>query len=313
VRDWSTKTKVPKKRFIGWIGISESKFFDWQNRYGKVNEHNGWISRDHWLTDAECEAIIAYWTQNPEEGYRRLTYMMLDEDIVAVSASSVYRVLKNVGAFDRWKATRGSSQKGTGFKQPAGAHSHWHTDISYVKIREVFYYLITVIDGWSRSVVAWDIRESMTTADVQIVVQKAHEAHPEARPRLISDNGGQYISKDFKEFIGQKNFTHVTTAPAYPESNGKQERFFRTVKEECLRPQTPLDVDDARRVVSSYIDHYNGRRLHSALGYITPADKLAGRADEIFAERDRKLEEAREKRAEARRKARQDIRAQQVS
>jgi hypothetical protein len=182
VRDWSTKTKVPKKRLVGWIGISESKFFDWQNRYGKVNEHNGWIPRDHWLTDAECEAIIAYWTQNPEEGYRRLTYMMLDEDIVAPTASSVYRVLKNVGAFDRWKATRGSSQKGTGFKQPAGAHSHWHTDISYVKIREVFYYLITPIDGWSRSVVAWDIRESMTTADVQIVVQKAHEAYTEVDP-----------------------------------------------------------------------------------------------------------------------------------
>lgn len=95
MRDWSTKTRVPKKRFVGWIGISQSKFFDWKRRYGKINEHNGWIRRDHWLTDAECEAIIAYWTQNPEEGYRRLTYMMLDEDVVAVSASSVYRVLNH--------------------------------------------------------------------------------------------------------------------------------------------------------------------------------------------------------------------------
>lgn len=313
VRDWSQKTELPKKRFVGWIGISQSKFFDWQNRYGKVNEHNGWIPRDHWLEDWECEAIIEFWKQNFEEGYRRLCYMMLDADIVAVSASSVYRVLKNIGAFDRFKPTRGSSKKGSGFNQPDGAHRHWHTDISYVKIREVFYYLITVLDGYSRAVVAWDIRESMTTGDVQIVIEKAHEAHPEVKPRLISDNGGQFVAKEFKEYIGQKNYTHITTAPAYPESNGKQERFFRTVKDECLRPQPPLDLDDARRTVAKYIEHYNRRRLHSAIGYITPMDKLAGREKEIFAERDRKLDEARKKRAEARQKAREAIRAQQAS
>lgn len=313
VRDWSQKTELPKKRWVGWIGISQSKFFDWQNRYGKVNEHNGWIPRDHWLEDWECEAIIEFWKLNHDEGYRRLCYMMLDADIVAVSASSVYRVLKNIGAFERFKPTRGSSKKGSGFNQPDGPHRHWHTDISYVKIREVFYYLITVLDGYSRSIVAWDIRESMTSADVQIVIEKAHEAHPEAKPRLISDNGGQFVAKEFKEYIGQKNYTHVTTAPAYPESNGKQERFYRTVKDECLRPQPPLSLDDARRTVAKYIDHYNNRRLHSAIGYITPMDKLAGRENEIFAERDRKLEEARKKRAEARQKAREAIRAQQAS
>ena len=313
MRDWSRRTEVPKKRFVGWVGISQSKFFDWQNRYGKVNEHNGWIPRDHWLEDWECEAIIEFWKQNPDEGYRRLCYMMLDGDIVAVSASSVYRVLKNIGAFERFKSTRGSSKKGTGFKQPVGAHRHWHTDISYVKIREVFYYLITVLDGYSRSIVAWDIRESMTSADVQIVIEKAHEAHPEATPRLISDNGGQFVAREFKEYISQKNYTHITTAPAYPESNGKQERFFRTVKDECLRPRPPLDLDDARRTVAQYIDHYNHRRLHSAIGYITPMDKLNGRERQIFAERDRKLEEARKKRAEARQKAREKIRAQHVS
>jgi transposase InsO family protein len=235
VRDWSRKTELPKKLFVGWIGITQSKFFDWQNRYGKVNEHNGWIPRDHWLEDWECDAIIDFWRLNPEDGYRRLCYMMLDADIVAVSASSVYRVLKNIGAFERFKSTLGSSKKGSGFNQPDGPHRHWHTDISYVKIREVFYYLVTVLDGYSRSIVAWDIRESMTTGDVQIVIEKASEAQPDAHPRLISDNGGQFVSKEFKEYISQKNYTHVTTAPAYPQSNGKQERFYRTAKHECLR------------------------------------------------------------------------------
>jgi transposase InsO family protein len=90
----------------------------------------------------------------------------------------------------------------------------------------------------------------MTTGDVQVVLEKAHEAHPDTTPRLISDNGGQFVAKEFKEYIGQKNYTHVTTAPAYPESNGKQERFYRTVKDECLRPQPPLDLDDAKRTVA---------------------------------------------------------------
>lgn len=312
VRDWSEKTAVPKKRLVDWIGITQSKFFDWQNRYGKVNEHNGWIPRDHWLEDWEREAIMAYWKEYFDHGYRRLCYMMLDENVVAVSASSVYRVLKSAGAFERFKSTGGSSKKGTGFHQPLGPHCHWHTDISYVKIREVFYYLVTVLDGYSRSIVAWDIRESMTTGDIQIVIEKAHETYPEATPRLISDNGGQFVAKEFKEYIGQKNFTHITTSPAYPQSNGKQERFFRTVKDECLRPQTPLNLDEARQVVATYIEQYNHRRLHSAIGYIAPMDKLLGRENEIFAERDQKIESARQKRAEARQKTRQKIRAQQT-
>lgn len=313
VRIWSEKTGVPKKHFVRWIGIAPSKFFDWQNRYGKANEHNGWVPRDHWLEDWERAAIIAYRRQNPDPGYRPLTYMMLDEDVVAVGASTVYRVLKEAGFYGTPRSSGGSSRKGGGFHQPLQPHQHWHTDISYIKIREVFYYLITVLDGYSRSIVGWDIRASMTSGDVQIVIEKAHEAYPDTRPQLISDNGGQFVAREFKEYIKQKNFTHITTAPAYPQSNGKQERFFRTAKAECLRPQTPLSLDDARQVVAAYIEHYNHRRLHSAIGYIAPIDKLMGRENEIFAQRDRKLIEARERRAEARQKMRQQMQAQQTA
>jgi len=313
VRTWSEKTESPKKRWVRWIGISPSKFFDWQKRYGKANEHNGWIPRDHWLEDWEQEKIIKYWVEHGGEGYRRLTYMMLDEDVVAVSASSVYRVLKGAGAFDRWKNSRGSSKKGDGFKQPDRPHQHWHTDISYIRVREVFYYLITVLDGYSRAIVAWDVRERMTSADVQIVLEKAREAYPGEKPRVISDNGGQFLAKEFKEYIAHAGMTHVTTAPAYPESNGKQERFYRTIKEEALRPSPLLDHEDAKAVASRYIAHYNGTRLHSAIGYVTPHDKLHGRETAIFEERDRKLEQARQRRAEARRKEREEIQSQLAS
>ena len=136
----------------------------------------------------------------------------------------------------------------------------------------------------------------MTERDVEIIVQRARELYPEARPRIISDNGPQFIAKDFKEFIRLFGMTHVRTSPYYPQSNGKLERFHATIKTECIRPGVPLSLDEARTMVEKFVSHYNHVRLHSAIGYVAPMDKLNGREKEIFKERDRKLEAAREQR-----------------
>jgi transposase InsO family protein len=279
---------------VNWVGITRSKFYDWQFRYGKVNEHNTWIPRDFWLTDAERQAIINYYGDNPLEGYRRLTYMMIDADIVAVSPSSVYRVLLNAGLLNRWNRTQ--SKKGTGFTQPLKPHEHWHVDISYINISGTFYYMCSILDGFSRYIVHWDIRESMTESDVEIILQRAKEKFPDAQPRIISDNGPQFVSKDFKEFIRISGMTHVKTSPYYPQSNGKLERYHKTIKGTCIRVRTPLSMADAIRIVTEFVEHYNNRRLHSAIGYITPKDKLEGRAESILAQRDAKLAAAREAR-----------------
>jgi transposase InsO family protein len=136
----------------------------------------------------------------------------------------------------------------------------------------------------------------MTEADVEIALQRAREKFPHARPRIISDSGPQFVAKDFKEFIRLCGMTHVRTSPYYPQSNGKKERWYRTLKGEGLRVTVPLSVGDARRVVSVYVGGYNDERLHSAIGYVPPKDKLEGRAEVIFAERDAKLAAAREAR-----------------
>jgi putative transposase len=298
VNDWVQKTEIPQNRFIVWLNLAESKFFHWKQRYGKVNEHNGKIPRDFWLTPGERQAIIDYHAKNPNEGYRRLTFMMLDEDVVAVSPSSTYRVLRQAGLLQRWN--RGPSTKGKGFVQPLKPHEHWHIDVSHVNICGTFYYLCSVLDGCSRYLVHWDLRESMTEAEVEVILQKARELHPQARPRIISDNGPQFIARDFREFIRISGMTHVKTSPFYPQSNGKIERWHKSLKSECIRPGTPLSLDDARRLVTNYVEHYNTRRLHSAIGYVTPKTKLEGKEKELFHERDRKLEEARERRRQAR-------------
>jgi transposase InsO family protein len=276
------------------LGIARSKFHDWRKRFGKVNEHNAWVPRDHWLDADEKRAIEEFHAQYPLEGYRRLTFMMLDRDVAAVSPASVYRVLKEAGLLGQRPRT--TSKKGTGFVQPVQAHEHWHVDVSYLNLGGTFYYLGSVLDGYSRSIVHWEIRESMKESDIEVILQRARERHPEAKPRIISDNGPQFVAKEFKEFVRQCEMTHVRTAPYYPQSNGKIERWHQTLKGECIRPGTPLTAEDARRIVGKYVAYYNEERLHGALDYVTPRDKLAGRAEAILAERDRKLAAARERR-----------------
>jgi hypothetical protein len=294
VRRWSEKTEIGVGRFIHWLDVAASKFYNWRERYGRVNEHNGWIPRDFWLEPWEKEAIIGFHWDNPLEGYRRLTFMMLDQDIVAVSPASVWRVLKQAGLLSRWKGK--SSRKGTGFEQPLEPHQHWHVDVSYINLSGTFYYLCSVLDGCSRFLLHWDLRESMKEADIEMILERAKEKYPQARPRIISDNGPQFIARDFKEFIRISGMTHVRTSPFYPQSNGKIERWHKSLKGECIRPLTPLTLEDARRLIQTYVDYYNTVRLHSAIGYVTPQDMLAGRQAEIHAARDRKLEQARRQR-----------------
>lgn len=299
VRERAAQTELPAARLVAWIGISASKFYDWRRRYGKVNEHNAWIPRDHWLEDWEKRAIVDFYQAHPDDGYRRVTYLMMDSDVVAASPSSVYRVLSQAGVLRRWETK--PSKKGKGFAQPLAPHAHWHIDVSYLNLSGTFYYLCSLLDGYSRYIVHHEIREQMTEQDVEIIVQRALEAFPDAKPRIISDNGPQFVAKDFKAFIRIKGMDHVRTSPYYPQSNGKLERWHKSLKSECIRPKTPLNIDEARRLVSAYVDDYNQRRLHSAIGYVTPADKLAGKAPAILANRDRKLAKARERRAENRR------------
>ena len=188
------------------------------------------------------------------------------------------------------------SKKGTGFQQPLKPHEHWHVDISYLNICGTFYYLCSVLDGYSRHVTHWEICEAMKERHMQTVVQKAREKFPDAHPRVISDNGPQFIAKDFKEFIRLCGMCHVHTSLFYPQSNGKLERWHKSLKSQCIRPTPPLSLDHARHIVSRYVNYYCNERLHSAIGYIAPKDKLEGRAEAILAERDRKLDQARERR-----------------
>lgn len=240
VRKWSEKTEIAASGLIEWLKIGASKFYDWRLRYGKVNEHNAWIPRDHWLEDWEKKAIIDFHHENPLEGYRRLTFMMLDANVVAASPTSVWRVLGQAGLLQRWNGK--PSLKGTGFQQPLKPHEHWHVDVSYINISGTFYYLCSVLDGASRYIAHWEIRESMKEQEVELILQRAHEKFPDAKPRVISDNGPQFVAKDFKEFIRICGMTHVpgrrlTIRSRMERSNGGTNRSKRNASgQECRYP-----------------------------------------------------------------------------
>ena len=296
VRYWSNRLGMRHMRrgnLIKSVGISVSKFYDWSFHYGEIRlkerPFNGWWG----ITAEEEQAIISYRLSHEFAGYRRLCYQMLDEDIVAVSPATVYRVLKKHDLLNRWNQPKGTG-KGRGFSQPSKPHQHWHIDIAYVKIQCIFYFLVSVLDGFSRYIVHSELRIHMEEFDVEVVIQRALEKYPEVKPRIISDNGSQFISRDFKTFLGDKELTHVRTSVRYPQSNGKIESFHKTIKRECIRKKSLLDLKDARKIIDGYIEDYNCTRLHSGINYLPPRDVLEGRKEQRLREREEKLRRAKE-------------------
>lgn len=289
-------TRYTVRALLLLIGIGASKFYEWKKRYGEPNHHSGHIPRKHWILPEEREAIVDYCLGRIQCGYRRLTYMMIDEDVAYVSPATTYRILKMEGLLNTW-ALPMKTEKGNGFVQPKKIHQDWHTDIAYVNILGTFFFLITVMEGFSRMILHHELRAHMQEYDVEMVIQRAIEKYPDAKANLISDNGPQYISRDFKEFIRESGLNHVKISVGYPQSNGKLERFHKTIKEEKIRKTAMLNEDDARKQIDEFIMYYNEERLHSGVYYLTPKEVFEGKMEMRIAERQKKLDTARERRA----------------
>ena len=163
--------------------------------------------------------------------------MMLDDDVVAASPPTVYRVLKAGGRLDRkWNAP---SKKGTGFVQPLKAHEHWHVDVSYINVQGTFYFLISVLDGMSRYLVHWDLRESMTEQEIELVLQQALEKFPGEKPRIISDNGPQFLAR-----VGADHEFHLVQS-LRARLRIRFQRAERDAEFALWHPQRANDVGDA--------------------------------------------------------------------
>ena len=270
-----------------FAGVSRRTYREWQERKEIETKHNGHIPRNHWTTPEEQEAIIKYCEDRMELGYRTLCWQMVDADIAYLSPGTVYNVLKKSGLTKKWAELEEEKKKG--FEQPKTIHEHWHIDFSYVRVCGNFYYFISVMDGYSRKILAWNLCETMEGLWSEIILARAKEKYPYANPRVITDNGSQFISKDFHELTSLLEIEHTLTSPGHPQSNGKLERFHRTFKTEHVRTSSYFGYEDAKERMGRWIDYYNNERLHSALLYLQPEDVFQGCKEIRIAERKEKL------------------------
>jgi putative transposase len=275
-------------------GLHRSTYYGWFDEGGQLKPPNPRkYTNDRRVLDAEVEAVVAYRQLHKDVGYRKLTWMMIDEDVACLSESAVYQILSARGMLYGWAKTDFGETKKEYQHKPRHPHEHWHTDIAYLKISGVFYFLIMVLDGYSRYLLGWRLMTDMLGRSVEDFIVEVKEKYPHARPKLIHDNGSQFISHDFKKLMTTLEIQSVRTRRNHPQTNGKMERMNGTVKNEAIRPNAPSHYQEACEDMNEYAYTYNHQRLHAGIDYLRPADLFFGRRTKVLAERAEKIKTAR--------------------
>ncbi len=250
----------------------------------------------------EKAAVKEYALAHPELRHRELAWRMVDEDVAYLGASTVYRILREAKLVCPWR--RRSKRRREEDEKATRPDEIWATDIKYVWVGERDYFLVSFLDEYSRYIVHHELLWGMDGGTVSVEAQAALETLPkdgegafQEKPKIRSDNGSCYISREFGAVLDEHELSHKRIKPHCPEENGLMERANRTIGE-ALEGEELTDYLQARKVISRVIRWYNEERLHSALGFLRPVDFYRGKPEELYAERRRKLAEARHRRRE---------------
>jgi transposase InsO family protein len=276
------------------MDINVATYYNWKQRseINRLSDKKPVGRNPLRLLDWEKENIRDFYLVNQDKGYRRITYMMMDQDIVYASPSTVYRFLKREGLLYRWVEPHSI---GTRPEKPTAPNQKWHTDLMILYIDGQNYYYQGILDAYSRYIIAWDIHAEGTSLNTSLLLQEAYDKSPRGiNPVVIADNGPEFIGKEFREVIKIHQGKDVRIRPYHPQSNGLEERFHRTLREECV--QSYSNIIEAKRKVGQWIDYYNNERLHSSIRYMPPAIWHYGNPKELADERKNKLQQAREER-----------------
>jgi len=276
------------------LRLNSGRYYDWQPRFDKngmegLKTHKSSPkSCPDTLLEEEKELIIEYALEHPDIRHRKLAHKMQNDNIAFVSPSSVYRVLKANDLIPE-KEYNKERQKADGKIKVSEPHQVWHTDITYIPVKDGHAYLISVLDDYSRFVVHSELSRTMTSDDMKRVLSKAlhkadlYEKPADERPALISDNGTQLISNSFTEFLKEWDIQHRRIAVRHPESNGKIEVLHKTIKHENLYTKDRYEsFYEAERDIKSFLLKYNYDRLHQGINFVTPYEKYSGQADQII-------------------------------
>jgi putative transposase len=281
-----------KRQVLSEMGIARSTYYRWWHgqRGDRLESPSGGM-RGPWnrITPEEERKILAAAREAPELSSRQLATLITDNAGFAVSESTVYRILRREGLVKRHEVQLVAGKEyHTKTTRP---HQMWATDASYFRVVGWgYYYLVTVMDDYSRFILAWRLQKDMSADSLIEVIQEAVDATGmtdvpiEDRTRLLSDNGAGYVSRVFQDYLHLVGIRHILAAPFHPQTNGKLERYHRTIKREVN--QIPYEFPgQLERAIADFVDYYNFRRYHKALSDITPADVLNGRREQILQRR----------------------------
>ena len=274
--------------------MNAATYYNWQQRSeSKCLEDKKPVGRNPLrLLEWEKENIRDFYLGHQDKGYRRITYMMIDQDIVYVSPSTVYRLLKSEGLLYRWSEP---TRIGKRPDMPTAPNQKWHTDLMVLDIDGYNYYYQGILDAYSRYIIAWDIHVEGTALNTGLLLQEAYDNSEEGiYPVVIADNGPEFIGKEFREIIKIHQGKDVRIRPYHPQSNGLEERFHRTLREEGLQSYT--NIIEAKKKVGQWINYYNNERLHSSIDYMPPTVWHYGDPKTLADKRKEKLKQAREER-----------------
>lgn len=282
------------RRILQHLGLAVSLYYEWckRARAARLEDRLPQSAPRERLLPEEVQAICTYALEHPREGYRRLAWMMVDEHVAYASPASVYAVLKDADLLYRWKR---SSRAGTKPQPPCRPHQRWHTDLMYLWIEGRWCYLCTVLDGYSRYIVHWELLTAMTADQVALVAQAALEKVPGAQPEIVHDQGAQFKSRDFRQIVRHFQAKQIFIRVAHPESNGVLERYHRSTRE-ALDALQLRNYSQACERIAAWVAYYNERRLHAGLRYLQPVDYYAGDPEARLQQRREKLAAARQHR-----------------
>ena len=291
------RSPQPKRATIAELGLSRSTFYRWQRRYREQGEA-GLVDRKPdpgavWnrLRPAEKTVIVETALQQPDLSPRELACYLTDHAGFTVSETTVYRVLKQYGLART--ITPVGFPAGKEFRVKTTAPNQlWQSDASYYfVVGWGWYYSIEVLDDFSRFVLASDLKPDTTADSISDVVEQAvaftgmRQVPVEDRTKLLSDHGSGYLARAFEEYLGMLSIRHIYCAPHHPQTNGKIERFHETLKAR-MNLLVYTSPDELRQTMQEFIDYYNHRRYHEAIGNVTPADVYYGRREEICRRRE---------------------------
>ena len=278
---------MSKRRVLKELGIPKSTYYRW--RQGKSDQNKRSKPWNH-ITPNEERRILVVAREFPDLSSRQLSAWITDNEGFAVSESTVYRLLRREGLVKRQEMEIPAAKEY--HTKTTHPHQMWATDASYFKVAGWgYYYLVTVMDDYSRFILGWKLQKDMSANSLIEVVQEAVDATGmtdvpvENRTRLLSDNGAGYISRAFQDYLKLVGIRHILSAPFHPQTNGKVERYQQSLKR--VVNQLPYELpSQLEKAIADFVEYYNYRRYHKALGNVTPADVLYGRREQKLQRRE---------------------------